>query len=302
MGKKHLLVIAGPTASGKTALSLDLAKHFQSEIFSADSRQLYRSLNIGTAKPNSDELKAVKHHFINTLEPDQEYTSGQYSNELNLALENYFQSHSTAIMVGGSGLYIKGALEGLDDLPPSRKEIRDRFNALAEQVGLNGMLEKLKKQDPDYFNEVDKANKHRVQRALEAIETSGKKVSDLRKNIRKKRDFTVHGILLQPDRKLLYERINQRVDEMMAEGLLGEVKSLQHLKHFNALQTVGYSELFEYLEGNCSLDFAVDKIKQHTRNYAKRQETWFKKQTGFTKFENADREKIIRHLEHKMIV
>lgn len=274
---KELIVIAGPTASGKTKRAIELAEQLQCDIFSADSRQIYKELNIGVAKPTPDELSKIKHHFINHISIHEEYNAGKYELEMDKALDAYFQVNDKAILVGGTGLYITAVLEGLDDFPAVDKNIRlgletDWLNGKQENI-----LEELKSKDLETYQSIDKENSRRVIRALSVINSSGKKFSSFKSAVKKQHDFKITKIYMDVPREELYEKVNQRVDEMMKEGLLEEVKSLLPFQHIQALQTVGYTELFNYYNGTFSLDEAVDKIKQHSRNYAKRQVTWFSK-------------------------
>lgn len=274
---KELIVIAGPTASGKTKRAIEMAEQLQCDIFSADSRQIYKELNIGVAKPNAEELDRVKHHFINHISIHEEYNAGRYELEMDKALGDYFQLHDKAILVGGTGLYITAVLEGLDDFPAVDKAIKIDL----ETDWLNGkqekMLEELKANDLETYLSIDKENSRRVIRALSVMRSSGKKFSAFKSSATKQHDYNITKIYIDLPREQLYERINQRVDNMMKEGLLEEVKSLLPYQHIQALQTVGYTELFHYFNGIYTLNEAVDKIKQHSRNYAKRQVTWFNK-------------------------
>jgi tRNA dimethylallyltransferase len=293
---KHVIVIAGPTASGKTALSLDLATHLNAEIFSADARQFYRGMNIGTAKPTAEELSLVKHHFINTHEVTEEYSAGQYALDLNESMKAYFKEKDIAILIGGSGFYIKAAIEGLDDLPGISQEIRSYYNNLFENEGIKALQASLLKLDPDYYHKVDTNNRQRVQRALEAIEMVGLPFSAQQKGEKTTMPWSVKRFWINLDREKLYERINQRVDQMVMAGLVNEVKSLLPYRNHNALQTVGYKEIFDYLDGTCSYETAIEKIKQHTRNYAKRQVTWFKNQGFEYCLEETHIKNLLRHL------
>lgn len=297
-----LIFIAGPTASGKTALSIAVAKHFNAEIISADARQFYKGMDMGTAKATSQEQSEVPHHFIDTLDPDQEYTAGQFEKDVLAFLHEYFKLKEVAVLVGGSGLYLKAITEGFDDLPYTPPEIRMYFNKQFEVHGLSKLQGMLKEQDPEYYDTVDINNRQRVQRALEAMKVSGKRFSELWHKQSKQRPFDMLKVLISPEREALYERINRRVDEMISHGLVEEARQFYPLKDANALQTLGYKELFEHFDGQVELDHAIDKIKQHTRNYAKRQFTWFKNQDGYTVFENPDPDAVIRHLEEQMNV
>ena len=297
-----LIVIAGPTASGKTDLSLQLAKAYNAEILSADARQFYRKMDIGTAKPSPQQLAEVNHHFIDFIDPSAEYNAGQYEKEAISFLNQYFENNEICILTGGSGMYINAVTEGFDELPSTPITIREKFNVLYENKGISHLQELLKSADPQYFEEVDIHNKQRIQRALEAIEVSGKPFSELRKKQKQKRKFAIQKIVLTPSRQELYLRINNRVDEMVKAGLLEEVQSLISLKNCNALQTVGYQELFDYLEGSKTFEEAIDKIKQHTRNYAKRQTTWFRKQDDYVSFSSNEFDRIKRHLDESLNV
>ncbi len=292
----QLIVIAGPTASGKTALSIDLAKYLDAEIFSADARQFFRGMDIGTAKATAAEQAEVTHHFIDILDPEEAYSAGQYAEDLQDALKAYFQHKETAIVVGGSGFYIKAAVEGLDELPKAEASIRAKWNARYEEEGIEALQERLQKVDPAYYKEVDIHNRQRVQRALEAFDATGRPFSELRKGKQQRLPWEVKLIVVEWEREHLYARINERVDHMMDEGLLEEAKALLPLRACNALQTVGYKELFAYFDGTCSLDEAVAKVKQHTRNYAKRQVTWFKKQPANIRLKEASFKSLLRQL------
>jgi tRNA dimethylallyltransferase len=298
----NLIVIAGPTASGKTDLSLKLAEVYNAEIISADARQFFRKMDIGTAKPDADQLTQIPHHFIDILEPTEEYNAGRFENEGIQFLEEYFKSNDICIMVGGSGMYINAITEGFDDLPSTPPAVREKYSQLFEDHGIEYLQQLLQKADPDYYVEVDLSNKQRVQRALEAIEVSGVPFSKLRTKQKQKRPFAIHKILIDPPRELLYQRINERVDSMLEKGLLEEVKSLYDFKDYNALKTVGYQEIIDFLDEKRSLDEAIDKIKQHTRNYAKRQNTWFKKQSNYQSFDSNDFDAVKRHLDESLNV
>lgn len=278
--KPLLIIISGPTASGKTAISLQIAQRFKAEIISADSRQFYKKMDIGTAKATKEEQAFVPHHFIDFLEVTADYNAGTFENDVILFLDEYFKKKEVAVMVGGSGLYINAVKNGFDPLPASSSEIRNKWSTLYQEKGIEFLQSELRNLDPEYFTKVDLNNHQRLQRALEAIDQTGRTFTSMRTSVKKDRVFQTIEIQLAPDRDLLYERINQRVDQMMDAGLLDEVKKLKAFESANALQTVGYRELFDYLNGKCDLDTAVDKVKQHTRNFAKRQYTWFKKNSG----------------------
>jgi tRNA dimethylallyltransferase len=299
VNKKQLIVIGGPTASGKTALAIRLAQHFSTEILSADSRQFYREMTIGTAKPTATELALVKHYFINNLSIHDNYSVGDFEKDAIVVLEKLFETKDVVIMVGGTGLYIKAVCEGLDVFPNTPLSIRHDFEALMAENGLEYLQNLLKEVDLEYYNEVDIDNPKRVIRALSVWRSSGQPFSSFRKGALVQRCFTPQYICLDVQRPLLYERINTRVDTMVKEGLVAEAKELHIFKHLNALQTVGYSEFFDYFKGTLSLSEAIDKIKQHTRNYAKRQVTWFKKEDYWQYFNPSDFDKIIASLERQ---
>lgn len=293
----RLIVIAGPTASGKTALSIELAQAFDAEIINADSRQVYRKMDIGTAKPSPDELSTVPHHFISFLDPNEDYNAGEFEVDVINFLHHYFQHKETAILVGGSGLYINAVLNGFDPLPKANEEIRAKWTALLAQYGIESLQNELFKKDPQYAKSVDLSNPQRLIRALEIIDSTGLPYSSQRQRPKKDRDFTSLLFRLAPERNKLYETIDKRVDKMMELGLLREVTSLAKFREFNALQTVGYRELFDHLDGKISLEEATQKIKQHTRNYAKRQTTWFKRQNNFTALESNYLKEVMKHLK-----
>jgi len=290
--QKHLLIIAGPTAVGKTALSIQLAKHFNTEIISADSRQIYKELSIGTAKPSLEEQQGVKHHFIDYISIQQPYTAGDFERDALKKLDELFATHQLVIMCGGSGLFIDAVCNGFDEGLVSNAETKKKINELYEQKGLAWLQDEVERLDPVYFATADIANPHRLMRALEVIELSGFPFSDFRRNKKAERNFSVIKVLINEDRDVLYEKINLRVEEMMQKGLQKEVEGLYPYKDLNALNTVGYRELFEYMDDIHSLDRAVELIKQHSRNYAKRQLTWFRKNKEYEVFAPHDFEKI----------
>ncbi|WP_339652593.1 tRNA (adenosine(37)-N6)-dimethylallyltransferase MiaA [uncultured Salegentibacter sp.] len=277
MKNNYLLNVVGPTAIGKTSLAINLAKKFNTEIISADSRQFYKEMRIGTAVPSTEELEAAKHHFIQHISIEDAYNVGDFEAEAIQKLEEIFQDHDIVIMVGGSGLYTKSVLQGLDYFPEVPAEIRENLNLKYEENGLVPLQKELQKYDPEYYNVADVENPQRVIRALEVCITSGKPYSSYLNQPKKQRDFIPISIGLTADREIIYERINRRVDLMMNEGLLEEVEKLFAHKHLNALNTVGYKELFSYLEGKIPLETAVSEIKKNTRRFAKRQLTWFRK-------------------------
>lgn len=293
----RLIVIAGPTASGKTALSIELAQELNAEIISADSRQLYRKMDIGTAKPIPAEQSAVPHHFIDILDPGEDYNAGRFEKDAIAFLDDYFLRKDTALLVGGSGLYINAVTQGLDALPKSTPTLREKWNALYDRNGLEALQSALETRDPQYAQTVDMSNRQRIQRALEAMDASGVAFSTLLTRQQKTRPFHCDLILLEPARDALYDRINQRVDHMIQNGLEEEVRSLMPHRHCNALNTVGYKEMIDYFDGHMTLEEAISKIKQHTRNYAKRQYTWFRAQKGYASFSGSDKLAILKHLQ-----
>lgn len=279
--KKTLIVIAGPTAIGKTAAAIELAQVLNTEIISADSRQFFKEMSIGTAKPSAEELAAAPHHFIDSHSITEDINVGSFEQQGLALLEELFKTHDSVVMVGGSGLYIKAICEGFDELPDIKASVRDLLNQELIENGIQYLQEKLKVADPVYYERVDLQNPQRLIRALEVFESTGRPYSTFRKADLKPRPFDMLKIALNMPRERLYDRINLRVDMMMNDGLLKEVESLLPYRSLNALNTVGYSELFDYLDGHGTLEQAVDLIKQHTRNFAKRQITWFKKDPGF---------------------
>ncbi len=295
-GKKYLIVVAGPTAVGKTAAAIQIAKELGTEIISADSRQFYSELNIGVARPSEDELRTVKHHFIGHISITTPYTAADFEKDALAVLSQLFTSHNYVVVAGGSGLFINALLNGLDDLP-SDEELREQLSRRLEAEGLEVLTEQLKQLDIESYSTIDINNPRRVIRALEICLASGKKASELRKNSTTQRDFTPIKIALNLDRELLYSRINQRVDLMMNTGLLKEVEGLLPHRSLNSLQTVGYKELFDYFDGKVSLNEAVELIKQHTRNYAKRQLTWFRKDTDYSWFEPTQTGGMLQHIK-----
>jgi tRNA dimethylallyltransferase len=281
--EKKCIVIAGPTAVGKTILAIELAKHFHSSIISADSRQCYKEMNIGVAKPNAKQLQAVKHYFINSHSITDELSAADYEQYAMQALKEIFAQNNIAIVVGGTGLYIKALCEGFDSIPAIDPGIRQSIIAGYEEKGMEWLRQQLEEKDPEYAQFGEMQNPQRMMRALEVIVATGKSIRFFQQGNKAERDFDILKIGLELPREILYDRINRRVDEMMAEGLLAEVKSLYPFRSLNALQTVGYQELFEYIDGKLTLEQAIGLIKQNTRHYAKRQITWFAK-AGIEKF------------------
>lgn len=300
MSKKYLICVVGPTAVGKTALGITLAQAFDTEIISADSRQFYKELEIGTAKPSPSELSAVPHHFINTLSIHDAYDAGKYENEVLAKLEILFAEKDIVILVGGSGLFVNAVCVGLDDLPDVKPSMREQLNAELKAKGLEQLNEELKSADPEYYEVVDLKNPQRVIRALEVIRSTGKKFSDLRKREPAVRPFNVLSIGLELEREILYKRIDLRMDQMIAEGLFEEAKRFHEFRDLNPLQTVGYSEIFGYLDGNYDKEEAIRLLKRNSRRYAKRQLTWFKRDANTVWFDPNRSEGILKHLESKL--
>jgi tRNA dimethylallyltransferase len=298
--EKTLVIIVGPTAIGKTALSIKVAQHFNTEILSADSRQFFKEMFIGTAKPSEEELAVAPHHFIGSHSVDTLFSTGDFEQEALQLMEKLFLNKDVLVMVGGSGLYIDAISKGLDTLPEIDLKIREELNQLFEDEGIEAIRSRLKKVDPVYYEKVDQSNPQRMIRGLEMFLSTGKTLSSLLTSSIKKRPFKMVKIGLNTDRDLLYRNINLRVDQMMEQGLLQEVQSLLPFKKYNALNTVGYSELFDYLDGNATLQEAVDKIKQNTRRFAKRQLTWFRRDHEITWFEPNQTERIVRYLEEQL--
>lgn len=290
--KKYLLVVGGPTASGKTALSIRLAQHFQTEILSADSRQFYRELSIGTAKASPEELAQVPHHFINSLSIADEYSVGDFERDALNCLERLFQQHSVVILAGGSSLYIKALCEGLDVFPEVPNEVRQAVEDLYQSAGIEALQAELAASDPVYFQQVDRANPHRLIRAIAVCRVGGT-FSSFRTQEAASRFFTPIYLWMDVPRQELYPRINQRVDQMLTNGLEAEARALFDQRHLNALQTVGYQELFDYFAGNISRDEAIELIKRNSRRYAKRQLTWMRRDGFWHLFAPSDWDAIL---------
>ncbi len=288
--KKYLVVIGGATASGKTRLAIDIAQYFKTEILSADSRQFYREMSIGTAKPTAAELAAAPHHFVGNLSIHDYYSVGDFEREALVVLEKIFEKNNVAVMVGGTGLFIRAVCEGLDEFPETPLSIRQYFENMYENEGIEPLQKLLQTVDPEYFAIVDQQNSMRLTRALSVWKTSGKPFSSFRTQSKKTRGFEPIYIATDLERPILYDRINRRVDIMIAEGLEEEARGLFPFRDLNALQTVGYQELFNYFDGTISREEAIDKIKQHTRNYAKRQTTWFRKEAHWARLDPSDTE------------
>lgn len=274
---KTCIIIAGPTAVGKTSMAIQLAQHFSTQIISADSRQCYQELNIGVAKPSAMELSAAQHYFINSHSVSQNVTAADYEKYALLSADTIFLKNDKVILIGGTGLYIKAFAEGLDEIPDIEELLRTSIVTDYNNGGIQWLQEQIKKQDPDYFIYGEMQNPQRMMRALEVKISTGKSIRSFQSKLKKQRNFNCIKIGLELPREILYERINARVDKMMENGLLEEAESLIPYKHLSALQTVGYRELFDFFDNKISFENAVALIKQNSRNYAKRQMTWFKK-------------------------
>lgn len=275
--KNTLITIVGPTAIGKTALSIQLANYFNADIISCDSRQFFKEMTIGTAVPETDELAAAKHHFIQNRSIFEDYNVGSFERDALQKLDTLFQENSVQVMVGGSGLYIDAVLKGLDYFPEVDPKIREKLTTQLHEKGIETLQEKLKELDLETYNTIAIDNPHRIMRALEICIGSNTPYSTFKNKPKSPRNFNSIKIGLHADREIIYSRINQRVDLMMANGLLEEAKKLHPNKKLNALQTVGYRELFSFFDGDITKDFAISEIKKNTRRFAKRQGTWFKK-------------------------
>ena len=282
---KYLIVIVGPTAIGKTKLSIELAQHFKSEIISSDSRQFFKEMNIGTAVPDKNELTSAKHHFIQNRSVFEDYNVGQFERDALAKLDQLFKNNDIVIMVGGSGLYVDAVLKGLDYFPTVEPKVRADLNKRLDSEGIESLQKQLHELDIDSYNTIEIENPHRLIRALEICIGTGKPYSFFKKKPKEKRNFTTIKIGLSAEREVLYDRINQRVDLMIQNGLLEEANELLPHKELNALQTVGYRELFSYFDGTTDLEFAISEIKKNTRRFSKRQGTWFRKDTEIKWFD-----------------
>ena len=276
-----LLVLTGPTASGKTALAIRWAERLRTEILSADSRQFYREMRIGTATPTPDELRRVPHHFVQHLSIHDSYNVYRYEQDALALLEKLFQNHENVILCGGSGLYIDAVCNGIDLLPDPDPKLRENLHRMLRENRVEEFHQMLKEKDPEYYEVVDRNNPVRMVRALEVCIQTGQPYSTLRKQQAKERPFQIIKYAIALPREVLNERINRRVERMMKEGLEAEARQLYPLRQLNALQTVGYRELFDHFDGKCTLEESVEAIKAHTRQYAKRQMTWFKRDSGY---------------------
>lgn len=298
---KYLITIVGPTAIGKTALSIEIAKHFNTEIISSDSRQFYKEMYIGTAVPSQEELDQVPHHFIQNLSIHDQYSVGQFEKDAIAKLNDLYKKHNIVVMVGGSGLYVDAVLKGLDKFPEVDPEIRKGLKSKLAEQGIKLLQEQLKKLDLKTFQKIDIENHQRVIRALEICIGTGKPYSSFLTAKNTSRNFIPIKIGLKTERSIIYDRINKRVDLMMEHGLLNEAKKLFKYNHLNALQTVGYKELFSYIKNEISIETAIEEIKKNTRRFAKRQLTWLRKDEEVIWFNyNEDRNKIIEYIKEKI--
>lgn len=302
LNTKTLVVLVGPTAVGKTALAVELAQIFNTEIISADSRQCYKELSIGTAKPTQEEQGGIAHHFIDSHSIVDPVNVSDYEKLVLATIEKLFKKKDLILLSGGTGLYVNAVCNGLDPLPPANEDIREQLNELLSAEGIEGLQKKLKEVDPEYYNSTDLNNPQRLIRAIEVSLVSGELYSKLRSGVKKEREFKILKIGVDRPREELYDRINKRVDEMIKGGLLEEVKNLEEYKSFNALNTVGYKEMFAFLEGRMSWEETIGLIKQNTRRYAKRQLTWFRNDENIHWFHPDNKEEIISYIkEHVQI-
>ena len=293
-----LIVVGGPTGSGKSALAVEIAKHFRAPIISTDSRQMYRGMAIGTAQPTAEELAAVKHYFIADREPEDDFNCGRYEVEALTLLDKLFTENKYVVAVGGSGLYIQALCSGMDALPEADEELRNSLKERLESEGLEALFAELQGLDPAYAEIVDRCNPARVMRALEVCISTGRPYSEQRSGTTTERPFNIIKIATDMPRDILYDRINCRVDMMVEEGLVAEAKAMYPKRHLNALQTVGYREIFDYFDGKCSLEEAIELVKRNSRRYAKRQMTWFRRDSEFRWFAPTALSEIIAYIEN----
>jgi tRNA dimethylallyltransferase len=295
--KKKLVVVVGPTAVGKTAVAISLAKFFHTEIISADSRQIYKELTIGTAKPSESELQEVRHHFINTHSIQDEYDAAQFGRDALTLIHNLFKKYDILILCGGSGLYIKSVCEGFDDIPEIPEGIREELTAQFEQFGMEWLQQKMKLLDPDHFNKIDQRNPHRMIRALEVKMATGSSIATFRKKNKLDHPFSIIKIGLELPREDLYKRIDARMDKMIEDGLFEEATTLYPQRQRQALQTVGYQEIFDFIDGRYDREEAIRLLKRNSRRYAKRQLTWFNRDVDLQWFSPNDQDKMIAHIQ-----
>ena len=293
-----LIVVVGPTGSGKTSLSVELARHYSAPIISTDSRQFYRGMAIGTAQPTAEELAAAEHYFIADREPEDDYNCGKYESDALALLDKLFAENEYVVAVGGSGLYIQALCSGMDALPEANEELRKELTARLNNEGLAPLAEELRRLDPEYAATADMQNPSRVMRALEVCITSGRPYSEQRHGTTAERSFNIVKIGVDMPRDILYDRINRRVDMMIADGLAEEARTMLPKRELNALQTVGYREMFDYFDGKISIDEAIELIKRNSRRYAKRQMTWFRRDTEIGWFAPDKLNDIIEHIDN----
>ncbi len=293
---KKLFIILGPTASGKTALSILLAEKLNTEIISCDSRQFYKELKIGAAPPNKEQLQKIKHHFIQHLSIKENYNTGQYEEDAIKKISSLFKKYDNLILVGGSGLYIDAICNGIDNIPQTPQEIRDRINNEFSEKGITWLQEKIKEIDLDFYKKSDNKNPQRLKRCLEVYQNTGKKISSFYKKEKIKRDFKIIKIGISTERETLYNRINQRVDQMIKSGLIDEAKELFKFQKFNALNTVGYKELFNFFDNKLDKETAIEDIKKNSRRLSKRQMTWFKRDNQINWFKIDQEDEIIKFI------
>lgn len=293
-----LIVVTGPTAVGKTALTIEIAKHYGIPIINADSRQIYQELKIGTASPTAEQMQQVKHYFVGTKSITDYYNASMYEQEVVQLLEKLFVDSPVQLLTGGSMMYIDAVCNGIDDIPTVRDDIRNEMKRRYQEEGLDALCEDLRRLDPEHYEVVDRQNHRRVIHALEICYQTGKTYTSFRTQKRKERPFQIVKIGLTRDRQELYDRINQRVDTMMSEGLLDEVRSVSAYRSTNALNTVGYKELFDYIDGRWPLEEAVERIKGNTRRYARKQLTWYKRDEQITWFHPDQQDKILKFISH----
>lgn len=294
-----LVVVVGPTGSGKSALAVKLATHLNAPIISTDSRQVFRGMPIGTAQPTADEQAAAKHYFIADREVEDDFNCGKFEQEALALLDELFAESEYVVAVGGSGLYVQALCEGMDDLPDADPALRESLKQRLESEGLDSLVAELRRLDAKYAEEVDVCNPARVMRALEVCLATGRPYSEQRKGVTAERPFHIIKIGTDMPRDVLYDRINRRVDMMVEEGLEAEARSMYPKRHLNALQTVGYRELFEYFDGNCTFEEAVELVKRNSRRYAKRQLTWFRRDENTAWFHPNDLEAILEYISSK---
>lgn len=300
MSTKYLIVIVGPTGSGKSDLAIEIAERYGAPIISTDSRQFYRGIPIGTAQPDAEQLQRVEHHFIASHDLKQEFNCGAYETEALAKLDELYRKHDVVVAVGGSGLYIKALCEGMDSLPEAEPKLREELARRLRSEGLESLCEELRQRDPAYYEEVDRNNPARILRALEVCISTGLPYSSMRTGEKRQRPFNIIKLGIDMERERLYERINRRVDVMMQMGLEQEARAVYHLRELNSLQTVGYREMFDYFDGTISRDEAIELIKRNSRRYAKRQMTWFRRDEEIKWVDTANKQIIEEYLDSKI--